>query len=295
MRPTPTGLSTPSPALQPGLLAGGLRPSSSSAATPAPAIDQVLLSSTPETGAQAGRNLVDELKKRSTLVGLVQPAGIVVGLASHPIANAEALGQVASLAVHGQIGAAAGALNRFASHAVRPTGIGGVINGSTLGLQTVANAGIGSVELYQGLRNKDHALVYMGGADLLAGAASATQMAGAGLPAMGLALAAAATKVTLVTVHHGDYSRIQKAKVLFDAAGSISSAALRSGLAPLPGLVGNLVFGPGQMLYMNNAKVRAKVDHVIDWTLEHIHHHPHEATPAAAATTQVSSPEAATR
>jgi hypothetical protein len=236
----------------------------------APGEDSTTLTGQPR---QTARDVVDTVKKNSTLVGLVQPAAIVVGLASHPGQTVAGLGSIASAALHGNVAALGHQASTFINNAVRPGGIAGTINGSSMGLQAGVNGLVGSLEIYEGVKGRDKYLGYIGGADLLSCAANVTQMCGAGLPAVGLALTSSAIKVGLVVRYPHDYSRVQKAKVLFDAAGSISSAVLRSGIAPLPGAIGNALFGPSELLYMNNAKVRATVDKGLDWIIRHVPHH----------------------
>lgn len=219
-----------------------------------------------------GRHLIDELKRRSTLIGAVQPVTMFGGLAQHPLQTWDTLSHIGSAAVHGDFSTAGAHIGDLGEKLTHPDGIAGGIYRGTLFLETGAGAAIGGLEVYQGIKNKDKFLGIMGGADLLsAGSALAFALSGS-IPAFALGIASTATKVGLVLARSKDYSRIQKIKVLSDAAGSIPSLMLKAGMMPLPAMIGNAVIGPAQLLYMNSTWVQKKVDKAIDWVAHHIPH-----------------------
>ncbi len=224
-------------------------------------------SSTPPKAVLKGRQLADTIKQRSTLVGLVEPAGIVVGLATQPAYTLDALGSIASSVFSGNLGAAGGGVSDLVDTAVHPHGVGGIIYKSGLGLSAGINGLVGGMEIYQGVKNNDKPLALMGAADIASGAGSAALALGSPIVSLALSLSAAAGKTALVLARPKQFSRIQKAKTLFDAAGAVSSSVLKTGLATGPALVANAVIGPTQMLYMNSEGFRNKADKAIDWAL----------------------------
>lgn len=215
-----------------------------------------------------GRTLADKIKQRSTLVGLVEPAGITLGLVSNPLENLESLRLIASSALHGDLGGAGREVTELVDRAMTPDGVAGLVYKSGLGLRAAVDGVVGGLELYHGIKNNDRYLRLMGVADLTSGVSTAAMAAGAPLVGLGLGLAAAAGKTYLVLKTPEEYSRIQKMKTLFDAAGAVSSGLLRSGVLIGPALVANAVLGPTQMLYMNHEGFRARADKAIDWMLD---------------------------
>jgi len=223
------------------------------------------------------RELIDTLKRRSTLVGAVQPVAMFAGLAEHPVQTWNALSGTVSSLAHGDLGAAGDQIGHLGTTITHPTGISGHVYRSTLYLQTGVGAVVGGLEVYQGVKNKDKYLGILGGADILsAGSAFSFAMSGSA-PAMGLGIASTITKVGLVLSRPKEYSRVQKVKVLMDAAGSVPSLMLKAGFLPLPAMIGNLIIGPTELLYMNSPWMQKKVDSGVEWLLRHVPHpgHPH--------------------
>ena len=219
-----------------------------------------------------GRKLIDELKRRSTLIGAVQPLTMFGGLAEHPVQTWDALGHIGSSALHGDFSTSGHQIGELGQKLTHPDGVAGGVYRGTLFLETGTGALIGGLEVYHGVKNKDKYLGIMGGADLLsAGSALGFALSGS-TAAFGLGLASTATKVGLVLAHPKDYSRVQKIKVLTDAAGSIPSLMLKAGVLPVPAMIGNAIIGPGQLLYLNSPWVQTRVDHAIDWVAHHLPH-----------------------
>lgn len=222
------------------------------------------------TAIARSNDIVDEIKARSTLVALVQPAAWIGQLASHPAATAHTLGDIAVHVVHGEISTAGGELGGLVNGAMHPTGIAGGIYHAGLYAQAGVDALVGGVELYYGVKGKDTALKMMGAADLVGSASSVVFALGDGGAALGLNIASNTAKAAMVLLRPHDYSRIQKAKTVFDAVASMSSALMKAGIAPVPALAGYVGFGVTQIVYMNSKAFRGKVDAAVDWILAHL-------------------------
>lgn len=218
----------------------------------------------PPRSVQSARAWADTIKQRSTLVGLVQPAGILVGLAANPMASVTAAESIAGSVVHGNLGAAVGQLKQQVIRATHPTGVGGIIFRSGLSLGAATDSTVGVLEMCGGLHAKDKYLAMMGGADLLTGASEAAMAAGIGIPAVALSVAAASAKTALVLARPHQYSRIQKVKTLCDAAQAVSTSMILAGVGVVPAMAVDALVGPAEMLYMNSRRFRAGVDHLID-------------------------------
>jgi hypothetical protein len=223
---------------------------------------------TPSPQIVEGRNIADQIKSRATLVGLIEPAGITLGLAMTPMQTWDSVSTIASAAFHGNMGDAGKEVGELVDRAMHPGGMAGVVYKSGLGLRAAVDGVVGGLELYQGFKNNDKYLKWMGAADMVTCASTASVAVGQPIVGLGLGLTAAAAKTYLVLKNPDEYSRIQKVKTLFDAAGAVSSGMLKAGFFIGPALAMNAVFGPTQMLYMNNEKFREKADKVIDWVLD---------------------------
>lgn len=227
-----------------------------------------MLITTPASTILEGRNLADKIKQRSTLVGLVEPAGIGLGVVTNPLENWQSVQLIAGAALSGNLGEAGKEVTQLVDRAMNPDGMAGVVYKSGLGLRAAMDGMVGGLELYQGIKNDDKYLKWMGAADLVTGVSTAAVAVGQPIVGLGLGLTASAAKTYLVLRNPGEYSRIQKVKTLFDTAGCVSSGLLKAGVFIGPALVMNAVFGPTQMLYMNNEKFREKADRAIDWVLD---------------------------
>lgn len=218
----------------------------------------------------AGRSLADKIKQRSTLVGLVEPAGMTVGLIGDFPATLDAVSSIGNAVLHGNFGLAGKELTDLVDRATHPEGIGGAIYKSGLGLKAATEGFVGGLEIYQGVKNKDLFLGLMGVADMMSASASASVAVGQPMVGLGLSLAATASKTAMVIARPDQYSRIQKVKTVFDGAGAISSSLLKAGILVGPALAANAVLGPTMMLYMNNEAFRNRADRVIDWLLDKV-------------------------
>jgi len=213
-------------------------------------------------------NIVDEIKARSTLVALVQPTAWVSQLASHPAKTSQILAGIGGSVVHGNFGEAGKQLGGMLDDAMHPTGVPGFIYKSGLYMQAGVDTLVGGVEVYAGVRDKDKFLLMMGGADLVgAGSSYAFALGGTGV-ALGLNIASNVSRAALVLINPDKFSRIQKAKTFFDGMASVSAGLMKAGVASVPALAGYVGFGVTQILYMNNAGFRGKVDAAVDWVMD---------------------------
>ncbi|MEW6282914.1 MAG: hypothetical protein AB1758_30155, partial [Candidatus Eremiobacterota bacterium] len=138
----------------------------------------MLVTSTPTLPARGdeiseGRRIADEIKKRSTLVGLVEPLGVTVGLLSNPVENFHSLQTIATSLWHGDTSGAGAEIGRLVDRSMHPEGVGGVIYKSGLSLRAAVDGLVGGLEVYQGVKRRDPFLGMMGAADLVSGSASA--------------------------------------------------------------------------------------------------------------------------
>lgn len=215
-------------------------------------------------------DIVDDIKARSTLVALVQPLAWVGQLASHPGQTGQILAQVGASVVGGDFGAAGASLGKLVDGAMHPTGIPATVYHAGLYMQAGVDALVGGVELYHGVRDKNLALKLMGAADLVGASSSCVFALGSGGTALGLSVASNVARAALVLSRPDDFSRIQKAKTVFDGLASVSSSLMKAGIASVPALAGYIGFGVTQILYMNNEAFRGRVDAAVDWVLEHV-------------------------
>lgn len=228
---------------------------------------------------QSSRDLIDRVKRRSTLVGLIEPAAIAGSLAMQPTQTLQAVGNAASQAFQGDLSGAAGELQGLVKSAYNPSGAMGVVYRVGQASQALAGGLVGTLEVREGLKTRDPFQIMMGGADLAGAAASASVAVGHPAVGLGLSMACSAAKVGMVAWKPDRYTRIQKVDTMFSAAGAVSSAMLRAGVAVVPALIGNALLGPTQMLYMNSDRFRARVDRAIDWVVDHVPRRKDPGTP----------------
>lgn len=207
---------------------------------------------------------IDTIKQRSTLVGLVEPAGTVVGIVSQPMLNLRTIGDGAGALFTGDFQGAGAAVSTVVDRAYNPQGLGGKIYSSGTAIKALSGAAVGGLEVYAGLKSNNKYLTMMGGADLLGAASHVANIADAGGLALGLSIASTASKVGLVLAKPKEFSRTQKVKTILDGSGSVASAMLKNGFLVGPALGVTAVAGIGQMAYMNHPGFRKAVDGILD-------------------------------
>lgn len=242
----------------------------------------------PSPDDRSGRELIDLLKRRSSLLDLSDPLIITTGLALKPGQTLGDLKAIGSSLVAGDLGEAVGGIGELVDTAYRPEGALGVAYRGGLALRAGVDGVIGAIEIREGIKQKDLYLGLMGGADIVGAASTASIAAGAPIAGLALSSVSSAAKVGMVLFRGESYSRIQKMDTLFDAAGAVVSTTLRTGLATVPALVLNAVIGPLQLVYMNHSGFRERVDGAIDWVIDRIRPKTGEAPlPGAPATLTV--------
>lgn len=222
--------------------------------------DHVLLSNNKRTA----REWADWLKARSTLTSLVEPVGVSVGYAQHAGENLEILKEGASALFQGNFEELGSSVESLVHRGYHPDGVGGAIYESSMAIETVADASVGGLEVYAGIKEGDNFLVAMGAADLTEAVSKGSRLFDLDGLALGLAIAATVGKTALVGANMEKFSRTQKVKTFLDAGGSVASAAMKSGVMVPPALAVAAVAGLGQLAYMNVPAVRRRVDKVLD-------------------------------
>ena len=208
--------------------------------------------------------VIDIIKSRSTLVGLVEPLGVTVGFLSQPMLNLETLGDGASALFRGDWGGVGDSVGTIVVRAYNPHGIGGKIYNSGLAISALSGAAVGGLEVYAGIKSENKYLVMMGAADLVGSTSHVATMMDFNGPAMGLSVAANVARTALVLTKPEHYSRTQKVKTILDSSGAVASSMLKNGFLVGPALGVSAVAGIGQMAYMNHEGFRTKVDGLID-------------------------------
>lgn len=218
----------------------------------------------PDSPKKSPTEWVDFIKRRSTLTGLVEPAGVTIGLISNPMLNLGSVAEAGSALIKGDFGGVGASLTEVVDRAYNPTGVGGAIYSSALGITALTGAVVGGLEVYAGVQNDDKYLTMMGIADLVGASSNVSRLVDMDGVALGLATASTVAKTALVLCKPKQFSRTQKVKTMLDATGSVSSALLKSGMLVPPALILSAVTGMGQTAYMNHAGFRGKVDDILD-------------------------------
>lgn len=204
------------------------------------------------------------MKQRSTLVNLIEPAGVIVGYLSEPMTNLKTLAEGGSALIKGDFGGTGEALSTLVERGYNPKGVGGALYNSAQAIQAVSGALVGGLEVYAGVKSKDKYLAYMGGADLMGAAGATALLANKDGLSFGLSVASNATRLGLVIAKPEKYSRTQKVKAVLDSSGAVASSMLKAGLLVVPALGVSAVAGMGTVAYMNHEGFRDKVDHMLD-------------------------------
>ena len=113
--------------------------------------------------------LIDTLKRRSTLVNMVDPAAMTLGLISEPITNGKAVLGIASDFWAGNSEAAKDGIRTLVDRAVHPKGaLQHVYTGGQV-LGAIVDGTVGSLEVVEGLKTGNKSLAWMGVADFVGG------------------------------------------------------------------------------------------------------------------------------
>lgn len=203
-------------------------------------------------------------KRRSTLINLIDPTAMTLSLALRPVETGNAaLGVVRSL-LGGDTEQASQGLKGLVASAVNPQGnLKHMYRGGQI-LGAVVDGGIGIMEMAEGLSSGNRYLTALGTADLIGGTASGVIAAGFPTVSLGFTVLSAAAKTGLVVARPQQFTRIQKAKTVFDAGSAVCHSMLRAQIAVVPALIGSALLGPTQILYMNSDAFRTRVDALVD-------------------------------
>lgn len=208
---------------------------------------------------------IDTLKRRSTVINLLDPVGMTLGLACTPVETLGSLQVIGSSLLHGNTGAAQSAIEGLVHRAVNPVAPfsylyrGGQVAGALI------DGTVGGLEIAQGLRTKNNPMIAMGVADFIGGTSSAAVAAGFPGTSLAMTVAAAALKTGLVVTCPQDFTQIQRMKTVFDAGFAVSTSMLRAGVAVLPALCIQSALGLTELAYMNHDGFRQKTDNAVYW------------------------------
>ncbi|MHB2016437.1 MAG: hypothetical protein ACYCW6_05765 [Candidatus Xenobia bacterium] len=230
--------------------------------TPEPSLDPKVMH---------GRDLADDIKGRSTLVGLVEPVGVVAGLATHPGQTWSAASQLFGDVVHhpGNIPGDVGSISKLAMH---PTGIPGIIYNSGVGLSAAVTGVVGGVELYEGIKNHDKFYGGVGAVDLASASSGVCVMVGQPIAGVAVSAVTAAARLGLVFAKPKEFSRIQKAQAVFTGLSACTQSLMQASVLPGPATFVAGAVGTAQILYFNVPSVRNGVNHAVDWFVDLFHH-----------------------
>lgn len=227
--------------------------------TPVPALPQEP-SPPPQDPALAR---IDTLKRRSTLINMLDPVGMTLGLVCTPRDTLGQLGGIGSALIHGQTDAARAGIEVLVYRGVNPVAPFSYLYRGGQWLGAAIDGTIGGLEVSHGLKTGNKAMVAMGVADFVGGTSSAAVAAGFPGVSLGMTVASAALKTGLVLVKPGQFTRIQRMKTFFDAGFAISTSMLRAGIGVIPALCVQSVLGGFEFVYMNHTRFREKTDAVL--------------------------------
>jgi hypothetical protein len=226
---------------------------------------------------------VDSIKRRATLVDLVEPLAMVGGLAEHPVNTLKALQGMGSSLAHGDLTTLGQQFSRFEVSTTHPQGIAGLAYKNSLFVSTGVYGLVGGAEIVEGAKAHDKYLALMGGADLMAAGSECAFGLSSAPVAIGLGIASAVSLAALVLGRPRHYSHMQKVIALGNAASTIPAVLLQAGRMPVPATIAAAIISPAVMLYANSSWARTHIDQGTAWVHHHLPHLHHSPPPPAAA------------
>lgn len=220
---------------------------------------------TPPSPPDKNLELIDTLKRRSSLVNMLDPVGMTLGLVCTPGQTWGELSNIGGHLLHGQTGAAQTAVEGLVHRAVNPGAPFSYLYRGGQWAGAGVDGAIGVLEIRQGLKTKNAPMVAMGVADYIGGTSSAAVAAGFPGASLAMTVCAAALKTGLVACRPHDFTQIQRMKTVFDAGFAVSSSMLRAGVGVVPALCIQSALGLTELAYMNHTGFREKTDKAVYW------------------------------
>lgn len=209
--------------------------------------------------------LIDTLKRRSSIVNMLDPAAMTLSLVAKPMETLASVAHIAGAVWTGQTADAQAQIEGLVHRAVHPPAPYSYAYKGGQVLGALVDGTVGGLEIAQGIRHKDPFMGLMGVADVLGGSASAVVAAGFPGTSLVMTLAAAGAKSTLVLAHPQGFTRVQKMKTCFDASFAVATSMLRAGVGVVPALGAQALLASAELAYMNHEGFQRTTDAAIDW------------------------------
>lgn len=214
---------------------------------------------------------IDKLKQRSTIVNLLDPIGMTLGLAFTPTRSWGELQTIGTHLIHGQTGAAQTAVESLVHRAVNPAAPFSYIYRAGQVAGAITDGTVGFLEIAHGVRTNNKPMMAMGVADMIGGTSSAVVAAGFPGTSLVMNITAATMKTGLVIARPHDFTQIQRMKTVFEAGFAVSSSMLRAGYGVVPALCIQSALGLTEFAYMNHTGFREKTDAAVYWLANKVH------------------------
>ena len=240
-------------------------PSGAPQSTPPPAPPQ------PPSPPDKDLALIDTLKRRSSLVNMLDPVGMTLGLVCTPGQTWGELSSIGTQLFHGHTGTAQSGIEALVHRAVNPTAPFSYLYRGGQWAGAGIDGTIGALEIRQGIKSGNKPMVAMGVADFIGGTSSAAVAAGFPGTSLAMTVCAAALKTGLVACRPHEFSQIQRMKTVFDAGFAVSSSMLRAGVGVVPALCIQTALGLTEVAYMNHNGFREKTDQAVYWLMGKLH------------------------
>lgn len=220
---------------------------------------------TPPPPEDRTAKLIDTLKRRSSIVNMLDPVAMTLSLVSKPLETFSSVTHIAGAVFSGQTSDAQAQIESLVHRAVHPVAPYSYAYKGGQVLGAVVDGTVGALEIAQGVRHGDPYMGMMGMADVLGGTASAVVAAGFPGTSLVMTLAAAGAKSGVVLANPGGFTRVQKMKTCFDASFAVATSMLRAGVGVVPALGAQALLATTELAYMNHEGFQQGADAAIDW------------------------------